>query len=86
MYNESNYTGNANIIGPAFGSEGDAFSLSFNKVISPWSNPAIEPIWSENYQFACEIIDENNTTGEITLKFYFDNIELCSPRDRKSVV
>lgn len=79
MYNESNYTGNANIIGPAFGSEGDAFSLSFNKVISPWSNPAIEPIWSENYQFACEIIDENNTTGEITLKFYFDDIELCSP-------
>ncbi|MFA7057332.1 MAG: T9SS type A sorting domain-containing protein [Candidatus Cloacimonadales bacterium] len=65
--------------GPAFGSEYDTFSVGYNNIISPWSNPQIEPDWAEDYQFACEVIDENEQTGEITLRFYFDNVDQCVP-------
>ena len=76
------YTSNKNIngigkerhnMGAAFGSIYDGFSLNYNKVISKWSNPCIDPDWSEDLNFSIEILSENPDNGNVSFRIRFDN-------------
>lgn len=61
--------------GDAFGDNFDGFSLGFNKVFSKWTNPGIDPVWSNNTNFSIEILNEDPLTGDITFHVRFTNPE-----------
>lgn len=50
-------TGNAHQLGDAWGDVNDAFSLSYNRVFSKWSNPGLDSSFVAN--FSIEVTQEN---------------------------
>jgi len=60
-------TGNGHPLGDAWGDDFDAFSVSYNKVFSRWSNPGLETSFSAN--FSLEIMNENNNLVLVRVRF-----------------